>query len=769
MSSSPSSLVDPSSRDEIRWSAESYGSAIRLAQVGGLAGAQALFVLAAMLSDLRVETYWAVLLHAVVAVLGAVALRWTGLWQGWFFAAFSISIMLDYAMAAGIGEPLSVLAFVLFLPAVTVPLTLSRHTTGALISVIVVAVLVSASIAWSHPEWGLSIVATSAASLVTISLLAASRMRSLHRLTDQVDLAIAEAAEARRGAAGARASAHSIAEGMRLLHDTIVNTLGSLAASDGRFLEEQSVRERCAQDLDRIRHFFAGTRDPMRDAFSWGGRALLPVQETGMPRAELLRYAAALPAETVDALHGCTLEILRNATKHSGAEAVAVDVRIESDALVVTVSDDGRGFDSATGAGRGLTESFFARASSAGLQATLDSTPGQGTTARIVCPLDAEPTFEAASTEIPVDETVTAMRRRIAWVPALPSLGAALVILLVHPTGFPFTHIAFLVTVALILTMWLTSRGGRTLPDWLAGLVMIALPATVILTIGAADLPDGAYAFPAAMFAVLPIVLDATARSRLPYLLSLILTASTAVAYATWNPDIGADAAVLLAFLLAPPLCILAAWHIFGHQIQRIARATAEAYVRTHEARLAAARDEVAMASRKRLSSAGLAEPLALLGEIADGTLSPMSVEVRLRCRDEERYLRQLLSLPVDAPLVARWLAVALARARSLGISLVLRTEDVRIADRETADAFGRVILSLIDGARPGSELIVSIIRDRQDPHLFVVGERNDRHPEDLARSAAPYPVTIDDLDAQTIVEVVARRTFDPEPTGLRG
>jgi signal transduction histidine kinase len=78
------------------------------------------------------------------------------------------------------------------------------------------------------------------------------------------------------------------------------------------------------------------------------------------------------------------LEALHNAVKHAEASAVRVDVIDLDDAVAVTVTDDGRGFDPtiARPGHLGLT-SMRERAAAIGADLHLSTSPGAGTTVRL--------------------------------------------------------------------------------------------------------------------------------------------------------------------------------------------------------------------------------------------------------------------------------------------------------------------------------------------------------------------------------------------------
>jgi signal transduction histidine kinase len=100
-------------------------------------------------------------------------------------------------------------------------------------------------------------------------------------------------------------------------------------------------------------------------------RASLPVH---LDLQGLGRY----PPSTEAALYYCCSEALQNAAKHGGpATTVTVAAHADEQTLNLTVSDTGRGFDSAT-MGVGLTN-MTDRLSAIGGQLEIDTAPGRGT------------------------------------------------------------------------------------------------------------------------------------------------------------------------------------------------------------------------------------------------------------------------------------------------------------------------------------------------------------------------------------------------------
>ncbi|MFE3326183.1 GAF domain-containing sensor histidine kinase [Streptomyces sp. NPDC059176] len=97
----------------------------------------------------------------------------------------------------------------------------------------------------------------------------------------------------------------------------------------------------------------------------------------------------ALPAAQEEAVLRVAQEALHNALRHSGADLVAVGLARRGQGAVLTVADDGKGFDpgAVRRAGRHLgLVSMRDRASGVGGTLTVESAPGKGTTIEMEVP-----------------------------------------------------------------------------------------------------------------------------------------------------------------------------------------------------------------------------------------------------------------------------------------------------------------------------------------------------------------------------------------------
>ncbi len=192
----------------------------------------------------------------------------------------------------------------------------------------------------------------------------------------------------------------------RELHDETAQLLAALLirirvvrnASDPAALEVllDDMRREIGAALDGVRRFARGLRPPALDELG-----LIPAIESHIRSVgEVAGFPVRLEAEGVDAelspeaelaVYRIVQEALSNVVRHAGATHAVVQLRREPEQLVVTVQDDGRGFDavrvrSAGGLGLfGMSE----RAAYLGGRVDVRSSPGGGTRVLAEIPLSA--------------------------------------------------------------------------------------------------------------------------------------------------------------------------------------------------------------------------------------------------------------------------------------------------------------------------------------------------------------------------------------------
>jgi PAS domain S-box-containing protein len=114
-------------------------------------------------------------------------------------------------------------------------------------------------------------------------------------------------------------------------------------------------------------------------------RQLTPERTTALMIED--RFPEELPEEVSVELLRILQEALTNARRHSGARNVEVRLRVEGEALVAAVIDDGRGFHSAsTRTGVGLV-GMGERVEGLGGKIEVSSRPGEGTKVTVKVPL----------------------------------------------------------------------------------------------------------------------------------------------------------------------------------------------------------------------------------------------------------------------------------------------------------------------------------------------------------------------------------------------
>ncbi len=174
------------------------------------------------------------------------------------------------------------------------------------------------------------------------------------------------------------------------MHDTV---LQALAVVERRTTDPEVAKVARSAERDLRLYLFGDHQDPgtlpaaLRAAAvaveeRWGD---LQVSVTVTPDAE------AGPA-TTRAVAAAVGEALTNAAKHGGARTAVVlaDLDDATDGLLVTVRDDGSGFDPAlVPAGHGLNGSVHGRARDAGGAAEVVTAPGDGCEVRVCIPSPA--------------------------------------------------------------------------------------------------------------------------------------------------------------------------------------------------------------------------------------------------------------------------------------------------------------------------------------------------------------------------------------------
>jgi signal transduction histidine kinase len=173
----------------------------------------------------------------------------------------------------------------------------------------------------------------------------------------------------------------------RDLHDHVLQTLETLAR--GTFVTDQRVQHQIAREAQWLRRLVEGQMPADGDPGQAGDLAGALAEVVDARTADGLRvdlHTAALheplPPPVTRAAAAAVGEALTNVRKHSGVAHAVVRAVPERGGALISVLDQGRGFDPGAPAGRpgiGLRESIHGRLAQVGGRATVESAPGAGT------------------------------------------------------------------------------------------------------------------------------------------------------------------------------------------------------------------------------------------------------------------------------------------------------------------------------------------------------------------------------------------------------
>ncbi|MBE1485519.1 sensor histidine kinase [Plantactinospora soyae] len=487
--------------------------------------------------------------------------------------------------------------------------------------------------------------------LVAEVALSWSLYRLVRRSARAADQLVVRGERTRREATIASARRMDEREYLAALHDTSSATLlmvgAGVAAGRERWLAEQASR-----DLEVL-----------------SGPAVVSQREVdlvGMLR-EVLRHVplrvswrgpTAVPMRAVDAAMLChgTREALTNVVRHAETDAAEVAVSVAGDSagtVVVEVVDSGRGFapDQVSDHRYGVARSIVERMTRIGGRATIDSSPGRGTTVRMECPRTAPD-----SGDDDVEMIATRFQRGLLWATVAINLVILLLLdlpkLLASHDTYRSATAQYLAMGGFVLLTLVVAAGllrGRGIGRWRWPLVTLVFVLSAIAT--AAVPPDQRLGYAHwsegnAGWTVVLLLLDTR-----PLVFVGVLAGHYLMTFA--QTVLGGDAAITFAASVNATVLVLAFQLGVGmiaivlRQLAitsaRVARAEEE--VRTTEAVAAQ------LAQDRRERYAELAETaVPLLSGLASGELDPGAESVRRSCAIEAAKMRRLFAEDATVP-----------------------------------------------------------------------------------------------------------------------
>lgn len=235
--------------------------------------------------------------------------------------------------------------------------------------------------------------------------------RELRRLGGELDASRATALGLAReaGVAGERTKQ------ARLLHDRVLQTLETLA--HGRWVADAWMRDQVRAEAGWLRWLIDHGPDaatphgvPMGTDLGTALHALAQERvRQGLRVAVHLpagrgAHFADVPGEAADAVLAACHEALTNVRKHAGTDRAAVAAAVEDGHLVVSVTDQGRGFDPSERPERtGLARSVRGRLADIGGSVSVSSAWGEGTVVELRVPLPSQALSDGSRAEPKAD------------------------------------------------------------------------------------------------------------------------------------------------------------------------------------------------------------------------------------------------------------------------------------------------------------------------------------------------------------------------------
>ncbi len=178
----------------------------------------------------------------------------------------------------------------------------------------------------------------------------------------------------------------------RLQAEQVRDTAAASSAPDRQDQQEPLARlvDYLQQASAEARRLIVETHPPELEQSSWH-QALEHYLQRGLPphgveiELQLEPATASVPGPVALALYRIAQEAIRNALRHAAPRRIEVTCRGDgAEHAVLDIVDDGRGFDSnAVDPNRFGLRNIRARAEAVGGRASIDSTPGAGTTVRV--------------------------------------------------------------------------------------------------------------------------------------------------------------------------------------------------------------------------------------------------------------------------------------------------------------------------------------------------------------------------------------------------
>ena len=548
-------------------------------------------------------------------------------------------------------------------------------------------------------------------------------------------------------------------EADNFIHDHILSVLKAVPTVPAASPRLRRDADEALASLDEA----AERRAPARSAselFRALGERLRAIGDDDVVISSSIDQDPPVPRDTAQAFEDAAAEALRNSLAHAagdppdracapnreatGREAAGRITRTATlhsgpDGVVVTISDDGRGFDPerATAGRHGVTGSIMTRMHDAGGTARIDTAPGTGTTVTLswtnhaAPPTGPEPdspgprrsTRPTAAGTAPPLSLSSCMEAPITRVIAVCVLAICAHVLLLEAWAGSYRQTAPVIgclgamSAAALLTLraWPEQRMPRWAAAWTAIFIGVANP-VVLFQIDVVGWP-GCAAWCTSAGAALCCGLLARDRSREAWAGLGLLVATSGV----WALATGRDPAMILAWMAGQiiPVCL---WRGVARLSVALTAATAENEAIGAEAVARRRAEQESQRLRQRAMDSVRERSVSVLTAVSSGRPSAPALCTQARLleaelRDERRAPFFTGTAVVDA--------ARAARARGIDVTLLDDRGPAEKAAGRIQDAVIAQAVRALDRA-DGGHVVLRLLPPRQRPGLMSVVTADD-------------------------------------------
>ena len=485
----------------------------------------------------------------------------------------------------------------------------------------------------------------------------ASASYSLRRVAQRVEIATGVEADALRQSELDRSLREAAEESDRAIHDVVLNTLTAVERGGLRG-QVDGLRMRCAEAASLLRRLISDSGDlndiEVHRQHVWQVCARLEAAGVVVdmpPPTSML----PVPMPVRNAVASAAAEALRNVELHSGATRVSTRYEADETYVVVSIEDDGVGFDPTMQAGFGITRSMQRAMENVGGSVEFISAPGEGT--KVILRWRAEPVDDAGAFSTALSDAFAVFVPSIAiGFGALTVLSAVLTLSLFHDVFLTLVDLAaYLVLLGFLIWSALVQRGLNwygAVGAIVAAILVYRLHVFVTPTAGASAWTDWGSE---AVVAVFIIVIVAGPKWVWPLSILGWVIAQGGDPWELLRPGTGVlIAATLLSFTLRRQ------YDEYDALLTETTHVDVERYANAEAARI----------RRERYGRIVETPVIALLDGIADGSLDPDSPDVQESCRIEERFVRTMMRLDPSSDAIHALVAELARDARVAGREL---------------------------------------------------------------------------------------------------